>query len=249
MIHLFSGYTSNPSTMKSNILLSFFLFSSVLLCSQTQADTKAYIEVTGYAERKVIPDEIYLSIFIKEKEDGRVKIDIEQQEIRMKNALMEIGISPELLTISDAQADYIRVKWSRKDVISQTEYELKLSTAQEVASVIEVLDSLKIDQAYISRATHSQIKTFQRELEIEAIQAAQTKADYLLTSIGQKTGKALIVKEVDNKTAQQLNGVAIRGSYGYVGNQDLLSQNKTSGKIEFRKLKLESAIYVKFEID
>jgi uncharacterized protein YggE len=144
-----------------------------------------HIEVTGKAERIIVPDEIYLSITIKERESGRDQITIEQQESDVKAALTRLNIPLESLTISDATADYVRVKWNRKDVVSQSEYELKLVEAQQLADVMEQLDSLKIKNAFLSRVSHSEIETMTKEVEIEAIQNAKEKADYLLEAVGE----------------------------------------------------------------
>jgi len=217
---------------------------------QTNIEQKPFIEVTGHSEKKIVPDEIYLSITIKERESGRDKITVEQQEKDLRQALNDLKIPIELLTVSDAQADYIRVKWTKKDVISQSEYELKLSTAQQVADVFEKLDEIKIDNAYISRVSHSKIKEYRKEVEIEAIKNAKSKADYLLAAIGQETGTALIVNERNsNSDDYYIDGVQIRGARASSGIMyEVPSQDKFKGTIDFKKIKLETTIYVKFEI-
>jgi len=218
--------------------------------SQTNIEQKSYIEVTGHAEKKIVPDEIYLSITIKERESGKDKITVEQQEKDLKQALTDLNIPLELLTVADAQADYIRVKWSKKDVISQSEYELKLSTAQQVADIFEKLDEMKIDNAFISKVSHSKIKEYRKDVEIEAIKNAKSKADYLLTAIGQETGTALIVTErSSNSNDYYIDGVKMRGARASNGiRYEVPSYDKLKGKIDFRKIKLETTIYVKFEI-
>ncbi|MFT6769786.1 MAG: hypothetical protein ACJAX8_002136, partial [Flavobacteriales bacterium] len=47
------------------------------------------------------------------------------------------------------------------------------------------LDSLKIKNAFLSRVSHSEIETMTKEVEIEAIQNAKEKADYLLEAVGE----------------------------------------------------------------
>ena len=229
--------------------LSFLTYQSLGQIQTINAE-KPFIEVTGQAEKKVIPDEIFLSITIKERESGRDQITVEQQDKELKEALNELKIPLELLSVADAQADYIRVKWSKKDVISQSEYELKLATAQQVADVFEKLDELKIDNAYIARVSHSKIKEYQREVEIEAIKNAKTKADYLLAAIGQETGTALIVNErSSNMNGYYSDGIQMRGSRPSGGIMyESFGQEKMMGTIDFRKIKLETTIYVKFEI-
>src|SRR5690554_602138 len=125
------------------------IFITQLSYGQEQNDkqSRPHIEVTGHADKKIIPDEIYIAITIKERESGRDKISVEQQENDLKQALQTLNIPLNDLTVTGAQADYIRVKWTKKDVVSQSEYELKVSTAQQVADVFSIIDDLKIDNA------------------------------------------------------------------------------------------------------
>lgn len=214
-------------------------------------EQKPYIEVTGHAEKKIVPDEIYLSITIKERESGRDKITIEQQEKDLKQVLIDLNIPLDLLTIADAQADYIKVKWSKKDVVSQSEYELKLSTAKQIADVFEKLDEIKIDNAFISKVSHSKIKEFRKEIEIEALKNAKSKAEYLITAIGQQIGTALIISERNSNTSDlYIDGIQMRASRSLSGIEtyEIPSHDKLNGIIGFRKIKLETTIYVKFEI-
>ena len=138
------------------LIIGFILLTQISFGqNQTRIEQNPYMEVTGHAERKIVPDEIYISITIRERESGKDKITVEQQENDLKQALKDLNIPLELLTVADVQADYIRVKWTKKDVISQSEYELKLSTAKQVAEIFEKIDDLKIDYAYITRVSHS----------------------------------------------------------------------------------------------
>ena len=218
--------------------------------NQRSIEEKPYIEVTGKAEKKIIPDEIHLSITIKERTSGKDEISVEEQEKQLKQALEDLNIPLDLLTVADAQADYIKVKWTKKDVISQSEYELKLSTAEQVANVFSKLDEIKINNAYISKVSHSKIKEFQKEVDIEAIKNAKAKADYLLAAIGQQTGTALIINESGSS----------RDDFYVYGNRDMKTFRNTSfngaafdeksiGAIVFKKIKLETMIYVKFAIN
>jgi uncharacterized protein len=237
-------------TQISTLTLGFIFLTQILFAQdQKNFDQKPYIEVTGHAEKKIVPDEIYLSITIKERESGKDKISVEQQDIDLKKALQELNISLENLTVADAQADYIRVKWSKKDVISQSEYELKLMTAKQVAEVFQKLDDLKIDNAFISKVSHSKIKELRKEVEIEAIKAAKIKADYLLEAIGQKTGPALIINERGADTGGHYRDVILLKETASISAYEGMTQGKTIGTIEFRKIKLETTMYVKFQVE
>ena len=212
---------------------------------------KPYIEVTGTAEKEIIPDEIYIAITIKERHEGKEKITIDKQEADLKEALKSIDVSLDDLSLSDANANYIRVKWTKKDVITKTEYILKVGNALTVGKVFEKLDELKIVDAYILRVSHSKLLEFKKEVRIMAIKAAKEKADYLLTAIGEQTGKALKVNEITsnyNRDDSYLNVREARNesSSFYVDGVKMKGSDKVV--IQFQKIKLQASIYVKFEI-
>jgi hypothetical protein len=231
--------------------LLLLLSTTVLGQNTTNAQSEnSYIEVTGTAEKEVIPDEIYISITLRERPSGRDQITVEEQEEQLKYALKKIGVSTDNLFLSDANADYINVKWSKKEVVSVANYLLMVDSASTVGRVFEQLDELKIDDVNISKVSHSKIREFQKEVRIMAIEAAKAKADYLLTAIGEKTGKALVVKETNqsvrddrysNVRMQELEII----QFSAASNQE--SKNKVL--LQFKKIKLQASIYAKFEIE
>ena len=234
--------------MKELILL-FLITITMTVTGQIVKDTetkKPYIEVTGTAEQNIIPDEIYISITIRERHEGREKITIEKQETDLKEALKSIGVSLDNLSLSDKNADYIKVKWSKKDVITKAEYILKVEDAVSVGKVFEKLDEIKIVDANISKVSHSKIEEFKKEVRILAIKAAKEKADYLLVAIGEQTGKALVVREAGpfyKLEDSYLNVVQTKS------NESLFENTEENKIIQFQKINLQASIYVKFKIN
>ncbi|MCZ4410054.1 SIMPL domain-containing protein [Cryomorphaceae bacterium 1068] len=228
------------------------LFSA---CAFGQNTTNAqienpYIEVTGTAEKEVIPDEIYISITLRERPSGRDQITVEEQEGQLKDALKEIGVSTDNLFLSDANADYINVKWSKKEVVSVANYLLMVDSASTVGRVFEKLDELKIDDANISKVSHSKIREFKKEVHIMAIKAAKDKADYLLAAIGEKTGKALVVKETyEGVRDDRYSNVQIQDLEVIQFNLEGRQESKNKVLLQFKKIKLQASIYVKFGIE
>lgn len=73
--------------MKKLLIISLVLLISAI----TQAQEKSfldinYVEVTTKADREVVPDKIYLSVTISEKEN-KGKISVEKQEKEMIKSL------------------------------------------------------------------------------------------------------------------------------------------------------------------
>lgn len=180
------------------ILLVAAITPSFAQTPGVKIDEQPYIEVTGTAIKEVVPNEIYISIELYEKYKDKVKISIEEQETKLKAALTSVGVDLSNLYLSDANADYVKVSWQKKDVITNKNYTLKVSDAATVGKVFQELDKIEITDASIEKVSHSDIENLRKEVKISAIKAAKDKADYLLAAIGETAGKPLIITENNN---------------------------------------------------
>lgn len=236
------------------LLTMAFLLTTILTYGQTnnpKTEEQPYIEVTGTAEKEVVPDEIYIGIIIREKYVNKVKVTIDEQEEKLKNAVKSLGIDLTNLYLSDANADYVKVRWQKKDVLTKKDYTLKVANATTVGQVFQELEKLEITDAFISRVSHSKLDSLRKEVKIIAIKAAKDKADYLLAAIGEQTGKPLIIKENEILPLSNISGVNVRGSRSdeelyYV--DGIKVRDKENDEIQFQKIKLQTSIYVKFSI-
>ena len=82
----------NTNTMKKIT----YLLIIMLVCNQAFSQSKnfidqAYLETTAKVDTLVVPDQIFLSIYIDEGED-RNKISLEKQEKEMAKVLENLGI-------------------------------------------------------------------------------------------------------------------------------------------------------------
>jgi hypothetical protein len=203
--------------------------------------------VTGTAEMEVIPDEIYIGIIIREKYINKGKVTIEEQEAKLKTAIKSLGIDLANLNLTDANADYVKIRWQKKDVLTKKDYTLKVSTAATVGLVFLELEKLEITEAYISKVNHSKMDSLRKEIKINAIKAAKDKADYLLTAIGEQTGKPLLITENENEpTNHYVRGVRSDGNVTFI--DGIIAKYPNNEEIEFQKIKIRSSIYAKFSI-
>jgi len=216
--------------------------------TQEESSEKPYIEVVGTIEKEIVPDEIYISIRLSERQEGRDKISIEQQEEELKRAIQSLEIDLNNLSLKGLAANYRKVGWSKRDVMARSEYNLKVKDAQTAGQVFDKLEALKIKDANISKVDHSKIEEYKKETRISAIKAAKEKADYLLEAIGEKTGTPIYVQEVSlsEVNAYQQN----RPAYNVLASNYYAdpSSYKESDELEFEKIIVRSSIYVKFGI-
>ena len=84
---------------------------------QTEA-FPSFIEVTGVAEKEVIPNEIYLSITINER-DSKGKLSVDMQQRQMIDALKKLGVKPaEQLRMMDLTSSY----FMRGNALARAQY-------------------------------------------------------------------------------------------------------------------------------
>ncbi|NBO62371.1 MAG: SIMPL domain-containing protein, partial [Flavobacteriia bacterium] len=241
----------NAKTMKTPAILVLLCinFSSFLFSQNKTSEDAPYIEVDGYAEKEIIPNEIYIGIILRERMENKVKVTIEAQEKQLREALTTLSIPIANLSVADANADYVKVSWQKRDVLTKKEYLLKVGNATAVGKVFQELEKLKIQDGFIDHVSHSAIDSLRKQVRIEAIKNAKEKADYLLNAIGQSTGNALIVSETlkDVVLRQDISRMPAKALTKIPG--VIVSDfGNSPPEIEFQKIKLSYSIYTKFAI-
>ena len=225
-------------------LFLFFALAGFLgLSAQTtiQPQEKPYIEVTGTAEKDVVPDIIYVGILLSDKVTGKDTYTIDDQESKLKAALNRLGIDLSNLTLADAGSSVIIHKRKEKGVLETKRLLLKLSTAAQVSAVFEALHDNDIKDAYIERVNHTKMDELRKEVRIMAIKAAKDKASYLLAAIGEAPGKPLVITESIPMIGRA--NVAANVSYEYEG-----TFREFDNPIDFKTIKISFSYYVKYEI-
>src|SRR5688572_29336381 len=106
------------------------------------SDAKRYIEISGTSETEITPDEIYITITLRERMENKEKVTIEKQEKDLRDNIKELGIDLSNLTLSTADADFGKVRRSQKDVLVSKSYLLKISNAEMLSKVYERLDAI-----------------------------------------------------------------------------------------------------------
>jgi len=183
--------------MKKALITSLIFISGSAVFPQTQERRQEeipYIEVTGIAELEVVPNEIFIKIIISEKYIGKAKVSIEEQEVKLRESLKLLGIELRNLSLADADADYVKIGFQKKDLLTKKEYQLNVSDALMVGKVFEALEKLEIADASIKRVSHTKIDSLRREVRINAIKAGKEKANYLLSAIGEQPRRPLIIR-------------------------------------------------------
>lgn len=176
---------------KIKIILAFIiaLFTSQL--SAQDSISQPYIEVSSTVERKVIPDNIYLDLTIKETKSRT----IDQIELDVLRSLKKASIPEERLSLQDAASDLINVWYKKDNMEAQKKYQLLLHDTKEIGNVMSAMDFPGIETLSIAHLDYSKEDELNLELAAEAMAKAKQKANAMLKAIGKEVGQPLIVRE------------------------------------------------------
>lgn len=236
---------------KLPIILALGLLLVAASFSQTETE-KRVIEVSGSAETLITPNEFTFKVTILERMEKKEKLTIETQEASLRSELSRIGLDPAKdLSVFDISSRYIPQKKVR-DVLGSKDYSLKVRDISKIAPLIELVDRLNISKLDLIDTTHSELTRFRRETKMEAIKAAKEKAIYLLGAIGERPGKPVFIKELDEETARlTLSGVNSNSSNTFRSNITGLtySSSDSGSDLSFEQIKMRFVILAKFEIE
>lgn len=208
------------------------MFAQVANTNQTP-----FIEVTGTAKKEIEPNLIYVSITLTEKSIDNKKYSIENQETKLVQILSDLNIPTTKLTLSDFNSSIITEKKKEIGFKQTKEFNLILENGQQVSQLFDKLFNANIKEADIIKIDHTNIINFNKEVRIDALKAAKTKAEYLLHAVDNKIGKPLEILEINN-------------DYNYYrGN--VLNSNTFSAPVEseFKKIVITFSYKVKYSIE
>lgn len=232
----------------------FLIFAATtLVCSLAMAQSvnpNAYenvVSVNGMAEKEVVPNEIWLSITINEK-DSKGKITVEKQEKDMIAAFKRMGIDTDKQLYSKDVASSLQERvWSKNKVLTSKNYSLKLTSAARVMTVFDALEKLDISQVAVSKLTNSDLETYKTELRTEAMRQAKRIADELAAAVGQQVGAAVYISAggfSGGETRVASNSARL---YSAPKMMDAMAMEEDADfSPEFENLKLKYNVYVKF---
>lgn len=201
-----------------------------------------FIEVTGTAYREIEPNEIYVTIRLKEFEENRQKTSLEKLEKDFYNAMKEAGIDRKRIELADAGSDLEKFRRKDKEAFREKTFQIKLTSAAELEKFIAKLSPVKVDAVNVTRLHHSDYEKIKLELKIEALKAARAKAETLLQSIGSQIGKPLMVRDFDFGQPYMEMNANVR--------MMKMESDQAQGEdpIAFRKIKMQAQITAQFEI-
>ncbi|ASE60172.1 DUF541 domain-containing protein [Chryseobacterium indologenes] len=221
--------------------LKHFLLIGILTLgsfASAQEVKKNGIEVTGVAEMEVEPDEIIFSIGIKADN----KNDLADNEKKLFETLKSAGVKNE----------DIKFKSMYQNIYSKTakfskNYQFKIGTKSNISKIFEDLNQKWVSSLNIAEVKSTKIADFRKAVKINALKAAKEKADYLLESMGKKTGSALEIVEIEDYTSDMIMPFAYKGRMANV-QMEMADAPLDYSFDNIENIKLKYSIKTRYEI-
>ncbi|WP_420385107.1 SIMPL domain-containing protein [Roseivirga sp.] len=233
--------------MKKQILILALLLVVAVVQAQDSKNfiDQNYIEVTGVAYKEVVPDEIFLTVEINEK-DNKGKESLERLERDMLAKLKSLGINTkEDVMLNDLTSNFKFYFLKKTDIFSSKEYTVKVNNAALAGKVISGLSEIGISNIGLNRVEYSKLEELKLEVKRMAILNAKGKANMLVEALDQQLGKALHIQEFDNPRVYrpQIMEMKVRDAESWN------PSNAATPEFEFDKIRIDATIQVKFAID
>ncbi len=232
--------------MKRVFLTLVIVFSAFILNAQEKNFIdQNYIEITGRAETEVAPDEIYLNITIKEK-DNKGKSSLEKQEKELFKSLSALGINlKEDMQIEDMSTLLQKYLLKKNIVITAKSYQLKVHSTDVLLKVFQELESLSIPDVSIIRTSLSNIEEVRLNVSVMAANSAKKSAETLAKALGRELGDAIFIQSYDNyprvfKALSSARGVSSAENF----DGDLFM----APSLDFEKIKFEQSVLIRFKL-
>lgn len=243
--------------LKRTIGLTLSLLVGVLVTTYAQTistvDERRKIEVTGYSEMEVVPDELYFSISLKEyykdEKNQKDKVNITDLEKQLLQAIAQSGVAKENLSITSVGGyhNYVDKKKKPTTFLESKQYVLKVDKPDKLDVILSKIDNRGLTHAYIQRVDHSQKEEFKKQVKINALKDAKDKATYLLEAIGQKLYLPIEIREIDENTYYP-QPVMYKASMMRAASAEMADSGIEESSIEYKKIKLSYRMQAIFQI-
>src|SRR6478609_8397543 len=228
--------------MKLNLIAISFLVLPLIASAQDVFKGEHFIEVTGIAQQEIDPNEIYVTIRLREFEENKKVTSLEKIDKDFFDALKDATIDRKRVELADAGSKLGNLGKKEKDAFREKTCQIKLTSGAELEKLIEKLDPVKVDLFDVTRVTHSDLDKLKMDLKVKALQAAKLKAETLLKGIGAEVGKPLMVREFDIEPYQPVMNMKAN----YMVRSDAAAP--AEDPIAFKKIKLQAQVTAQFEI-
>lgn len=191
-----------------SIIICSILLSTITYAQNSNSNsehnlnyTTRTIEVVGSAFVELEPDQVFVSLTLKDYYANGKIITIDKSEIEVKKLLTSLCVDIKNLSVVNVYG-YMTYSDGANNGSYQSRktYRIKFEDISKVSEFISKIDKSFIESINIDESSHSDLSEHYKYVRSQAIKSAKDKACDLLQGFGEKCGKALKVEEL------QLNG-------------------------------------------
>lgn len=231
--------------MRLSVILFLLLFVNLSTFGQEGFRGEHFIEVIGTAEMELEPNEITLLIRLKEYEENRQEVKLEQLDKDFLNALKAADIDRKRLELADAGTTLSKFGKRDKEAFRQKSYQLKLTGARELENFLAKIEPVQVDLVSIIKVHHTELEKLKLDVKIQALKAARAKAEILIKAINGELGKTLMIREWETEPVQPMMDYTAN-VFMRKGEEEMAQSAPEVAS--FRKIKLRGQVATQFEI-
>lgn len=201
-----------------------------------------YLETTAQVDTLVVPDKIYLSIYLSES-DTKDRKSVEELENRMEQKLRELGIdTQEQLSLASLSSDFKDYFLRKTGVLKSKYYSLLVYDALTAGQVIQGLESIGIANVNFQQAEVSNLETLKVQLRGKAVAKAARQAEVMVRAVGHNIGRTLYISD--------MNTGIVYSSRGAMAEMTMAKSDSFEPiDVDFEKVRVSSTVSVKFAIE
>lgn len=226
--------------MKKYLLSLWLLCLALSVQAQDQLTNIPYVDVTGYAFEEVTPDELYLGIMLEDKQSKDRK-SVAEQERQLQQLLKRLNIPQGDLRVADLDGS-LSSRWFSKQTDGSKMLQLLLHTPEQMDAVVSGLREIGVANFQLLRTNYSKMEQLKLQLKTKAVQQAKASATALSAGVEQRIGKALWIQDQDQNYPMPMPRLMMAKAEMY----DAAGAPEPS--VEFRKLRVESRVQVRFTL-
>jgi len=247
--------------MKKHLIVAFAIANLSLTSAFSQVPAHpAMISVSGSAEVKVAPDEIYLRVGVETRHEN-LEDAKKQNDERISKALVFLKASD--VKDKDVQTDFISIEPTFDNNVSRTKpvtyvvrksIEVKLTKIESFEGLLTGLLTNGVNNVHGVEFRTSQLRKHRDAARAMAIRAAKEKADALASELGVKRGKVYNINANDWGGSWSSSGSYWGGRYGGGMSQNSVQNiggapEAADGTLSIGQVSVSASVNVSFLIE
>jgi uncharacterized protein YggE len=180
--------------------------------------------------------------------DGKSKVDISQLENQLETAVKAAQIPKEDFTINNVSAyNYLVQKKKNPGLLVSKQYTIRFHDLDKFNAIVTSLNPNGVKSTNVVKIDYSRKDELRKQLLIDALNAAKSKAEYLLNGLNEKSGKIISLTESDNTNQDYalFNRMVFKSMTSQSYNENNIGSDSD---IDVKKIKLSFQVNAVFEI-